>query len=117
LRQLDRHLTDGLAKVYLVAGDETLLVDEALEQIRVAAKRADFAMRELHAADRSFRWAELAAGTDNLSLFASRKIVEIRLATPNMAFLEILAMSFATPQRQNSAKQVKHEESKTLWRR
>ncbi len=79
LRQLDRHLTDGLAKVYLVAGDETLLVDEALEQIRAAAKRADFTMRELHAADRSFRWAELAAGADNLSLFASRKIVEIRL--------------------------------------
>ena len=52
LRQLDKHLTDGLAKVYLVAGDETLLVDEALEQIRAAAKRADFTMRELHAADR-----------------------------------------------------------------
>ncbi len=82
LRQLDRHLTDGLAKVYLVAGDEALLVDEALEQIRAAAKRADFTMRELHGADRSYRWADLAAGTDNLSLFASRKIVEVRLATP-----------------------------------
>jgi DNA polymerase-3 subunit delta len=81
LRQLDRHLNERLAKVYLVAGDEPLLVDEALEQIRVAAKRAEFTTRELHAADRSFRWAELAAGADNLSLFASRKIVEIRLAT------------------------------------
>ena len=46
LRQLDKHLSDGLAKVYLVAGDETLLVDEALERIRAAAKRADFTMRE-----------------------------------------------------------------------
>ncbi|HVY66715.1 MAG TPA: DNA polymerase III subunit delta [Gammaproteobacteria bacterium] len=82
LRQLDRHLKEGLAKVYLVAGDEPLLVDEALEQIRAAAKRSGFATRELHAAERSFRWAELAAGADNLSLFASRKIVEIRLATP-----------------------------------
>ena len=81
LRQLDKHLTERLAKIYLVAGDETLLVDEALEQIRVAAKRADFTTRELHAADRGFRWADLAAGADNLSLFASRKIVEIRLAT------------------------------------
>jgi DNA polymerase-3 subunit delta len=82
LRQLERHLADRLAKVYLVAGDEPLLVDEALERIRAAAKAADFTSRELHAAERSFRWAELAAGADNLSLFATRKIVEVRLATP-----------------------------------
>jgi DNA polymerase III subunit delta len=82
LRQLERHLADRLAKVYLVAGDEPLLVDEALERIRVAARAADFTSRELHAAERSFRWADLEAGTDNLSLFATRKIVEIRLATP-----------------------------------
>ena len=42
LRQLDRHLSDGLAKAYLVAGDETLLIDEALEKIRGAAKGAGF---------------------------------------------------------------------------
>ncbi|HSC14110.1 MAG TPA: DNA polymerase III subunit delta, partial [Gammaproteobacteria bacterium] len=72
----------SLAKVYLVAGDEPLLVDEALEQIRAAAKRAGFTSRELHTAERSFRWADLLAGADNLSLFATRKIVEIRLATP-----------------------------------
>jgi DNA polymerase-3 subunit delta len=71
-----------LAKVYLVAGDEPLLVDEALEHVRAAAMREGFTSRELHAADRSFRWTELLAGADNLSLFATRKIVEIRLATP-----------------------------------
>ena len=81
-RQLERHLADGLAKVYLVAGDEPLLVDEALEQIRAAAVRQGFSSRELHAAERSFRWADLEAGADNLSLFATRKIVEVRLATP-----------------------------------
>jgi DNA polymerase-3 subunit delta len=81
-RQLDRHLTDRLAKVYLVAGDEPLLVDEALEKVRAAAMRDGFTSRELHTADRSFKWVELLAGADNLSLFAQRKIVEIRLATP-----------------------------------
>ncbi len=81
-RQLERHLTDRLAKVYLVAGDEPLLVDEALEQLRAAAMRAGFTSRELHTADRSFKWVDLLAGADNLSLFATRKIVEIRLATP-----------------------------------
>jgi DNA polymerase III subunit delta len=68
--------------VYLVAGDEPLLVDEALEQIRVAARRAGFTTRELHVVDRSFRWAELESEADNLSLFATRKIVELRMATP-----------------------------------
>ena len=81
-RQLGRHLTDRLAKVYLVAGDEPLLVDEALEHVRAAAMREGFTSRELHTADRSFRWTELLADADNLSLFATRKIVEIRLATP-----------------------------------
>jgi DNA polymerase-3 subunit delta len=81
-RQLERHLRDRLAKVYLVAGAEPLLVDEALEQVRAAAMRAGFTSRELHTADRSFKWLDLLAGADNLSLFATRKIVEIRLATP-----------------------------------
>jgi DNA polymerase-3 subunit delta len=81
-KQLERHLSDRLAKVYLVAGDEPLLVDEALEHVRAAAMRAGFGSRELHTADRSFKWGDLLAGADNLSLFATRKIVEIRLATP-----------------------------------
>jgi DNA polymerase-3 subunit delta len=81
-RQLESHLNRSLAKVYLVAGDEPLLVDEALEQLRAAAMRTGFTSRELHTADRGFKWHELLAGTDNLSLFATRKIVEIRLATP-----------------------------------
>ena len=82
LRQLERHLAGGLAQVYLLASDEPLLVDEAVEQIRAAARAAGFDSRELHVTDRSFRWAELESDTDNLSLFASRKIVEIRMPTP-----------------------------------
>lgn len=82
LRQLDRHLADGVASAYLVAGDEPLLVDEALEQIRTAAQKRGFDMRELHSAERNYRWDDLTAGADNLSLFATRKIVEIRMATP-----------------------------------
>jgi DNA polymerase III subunit delta len=68
--------------VYLVAGDEPLLVDEALEEIRVAARRGGFTTRELHVVERSFRWADLESEADNLSLFATRKIVELRMATP-----------------------------------
>jgi len=59
-----------------------LLVDEALEQIRAAARTQGFASRELHAVERSFRWSDLESDADNLSLFATRKIVELRMQSP-----------------------------------
>ncbi|MBN1240918.1 MAG: DNA polymerase III subunit delta [Gammaproteobacteria bacterium] len=82
-RELQRHLDAGkLAAVYLVAGDEPLLVADALGEIRAAARKAGFEQRDLHVVDRSFRWDELASGADNLSLFASRKVLELRLLSP-----------------------------------
>ncbi len=82
LRQLDRHLEKSPARVYLAAADEPLLVAEAVDAIRSAARSAGFDERDLHVVDRGFRWNELEAGADNLSLFASRRIVELRMATP-----------------------------------
>jgi DNA polymerase-3 subunit delta len=75
-------LREGLLPVYLVAGDEPLLVGEALAEIRASARRAGFEDRELHVVERGFRWEELEGAAENLSLFATRKIVELRLATP-----------------------------------
>jgi DNA polymerase III subunit delta len=82
-RDLERHLGgNALAAVYLVAGDEPLLVADALEQIRTAARRVGFEHRDLHVVDRGFNWDELAGGADNLSLFAARNILELRLPSP-----------------------------------
>jgi DNA polymerase-3 subunit delta len=80
-RQLSQHLSKGLAPVYLVSGDEPLLVDEALDAIRVVAEQDGYTDRESHVAERTFDWAEFAAGLQNLSLFASRRIIQIRLPT------------------------------------
>ena len=82
LRSLARHLEDGLAPVYLVAADEPLLVADALDEIRAAARRAGFDTRDLHVTDRSFRWDELLTDADNLSLFAPRRILELRMPSP-----------------------------------
>src|SRR5690606_13929813 len=82
LRSLAGHLEGGLAPVYLVAGDEPLLVANALDAIRAAARRAGFETRDLHVTDRTFQWDELLAGADNLSLFAPRRILEFRMPSP-----------------------------------
>lgn len=81
-RQLERELRRGLAGAYLIAGDEPLLVDEAAEAVRTAAAGAGFDERELYIAERGFRWAALAAGADNFSLFASRRVIELRMPAP-----------------------------------
>ena len=56
LAQLDRSLEAGLKPVYLVAGAEPLLVQEAREKIVSAARNHGFEERELMQAERGFEW-------------------------------------------------------------
>lgn len=79
--QLSSHLKKSLASCYLVTGDEHLLVAEALDAIRDAARQRGFSMRELHVAMAGFDWPQLTASSGNLSLFAERRIIELRLPT------------------------------------
>lgn len=79
--QLSSHLLKSLAPCYLVTGDEHLLVDEALDAVRAAARERGFISRELHVATTGFDWHALTASTGNLSLFAERRIIELRLPT------------------------------------
>jgi DNA polymerase-3 subunit delta len=80
-RQLSSHLSSGVAPLYLVSGDEPLLVGEALDAIRSAARQHGYAEREFQMAERSFDWISFEAGLQNMSLFAERRLIEIRLPT------------------------------------
>lgn len=79
--QLLPHLKNNLAPCYLVSGDEHLLVEEALDSIRAAARDRGFTARELQVATTGFDWTTLNAAGANLSLFAEQRIVELRLPT------------------------------------
>jgi len=81
VNQLSTHLQKSLAPCYLVTGDEHLLVDEALDAIRAAAREQGFTSRELHVATTGFDWAQLHASGANLSLFAEKRIIELRVPT------------------------------------
>ncbi|MEP6996203.1 MAG: DNA polymerase III subunit delta [Betaproteobacteria bacterium] len=77
--QLAAHLARGLAPLYVVHGDEPLLAIEAGDQIRAAARVAGFDDREVLIAETGFKWDVLAAANRNMGLFASRKLVDLRL--------------------------------------
>ncbi|MFK8017332.1 MAG: DNA polymerase III subunit delta [Gammaproteobacteria bacterium] len=79
--RLADHLASRLGQVYLISGDEPLLVDEAADSIRRCAREQGFEERERHVAGAGFDWDGLSAGSANMSLFASRKLVELRLPT------------------------------------
>jgi DNA polymerase-3 subunit delta len=81
LDQLPAALSRGLAPGYLVSGEEPLLAGEAADAIRAAARAAGYADRSVFFVDRSFDWDELRGAAQSLSLFAERRIIELRLAS------------------------------------
>lgn len=78
---LGGHLARDLSPVYLLCGDEPLLVGEAADAVRAKARAAGFADRVVHFIERGSSWADVRADAGSLSLFASRRIVELRMPT------------------------------------
>ena len=78
--QLTASLQRGLAPVYLIGGEEPLLLQECCDQIRAAAKEKGFLERELLQVERGFDWSELQQVAAP-SLFATQKIIDLRLRT------------------------------------
>lgn len=79
--QLSSHLAKPLAPLYLVHGNEPLLVIEAADSIRNAARQQGFTEREVMVVGTGFRWDELFMAAGNMSLFGDRKLVDLRIPT------------------------------------
>ena len=82
--QLAEVLNKGLAPVYLVSGDDTLLVTEACDQIVAAAKQQGFTERSVHHVETGFSWHGLSQDAASMSLFAERKILDVRVASKKL---------------------------------
>lgn len=80
LEQLDAHLQQGLQNTYLVSGDEPLLVQECCDRIREVAKTQEFLERDLFHVEANFDWSQITAASQSMSLFAERRIIEIRIS-------------------------------------
>jgi DNA polymerase-3 subunit delta len=77
--QLAGHLAANLLPAYLVSGDEPLLVGEAADAIRRKAREAGYGEREVFFAERGFDWNALLCAGQSLSLFAARRILEVKM--------------------------------------
>lgn len=78
--QLQSHCAKTFLPVYLISGDEPLQVQEAADAVRAAAKQHGFGERQVMEVGRGFDWSLLAQEADSLSLFAERKLIDLRMS-------------------------------------
>ncbi len=79
--QLAAALQKGLSPVYFISGDEPLQLGEMADAVRAAARNAGYDVREVLVADAGFSWHELTVSAGSLSIFADKKIIDLRLPT------------------------------------
>ena len=77
--QLAEVLNRQLHPLYLISGDEPLQVMEASDRVRAACRQQDYSEREVFDVDASFDWQLLKDEANSMSLFASRRILEVRI--------------------------------------
>ena len=121
--QLPRHLCGELAPIYIVHGAEPLQLEESLDAIRAAAREQGHAERVVLHADAGFDWMLLRQYQDSLSLFADKRLIDLRLAgaKPGKPGTEALVAYTERPSPDNlllvSAGALEWREQKSRWYR
>jgi DNA polymerase-3 subunit delta len=78
--QLADHLARGLRSLYVLHGDEPLLVQEAADAIRRIARERGHTERSVHTVSGAhFDWSAVVAACGAMSLFADRQLIELRI--------------------------------------
>jgi len=78
--QLSQRLKQQAAPLVWISGDETLLVQEACDQVRKFARDNGYSEREVIDAGAGYDWNNLLLSNNSLSLFAERKLIDLRPA-------------------------------------
>ncbi len=82
--QLSSTLAKQSAPLYWLAGDEILLLREAADEVRRYWREAGFTEREVFHVEQGFDWSDFLYQLDAMSLFAERKLLELRLYTAKL---------------------------------
>ena len=79
-QHLQAHASKGLRSLYTLHGDEPLLQQEAMDELRHIARRQGYTERSVYTvAGAHFDWGEVLAAGGSMSLFADKQIIEIRV--------------------------------------
>ena len=78
---LEAHLAKTIAPLYVISSDEHLLALEVADKIRRAARANGYSERDVLTVERNFKWGELLAANQELSLFGDKKLIELRIPT------------------------------------
>jgi DNA polymerase-3 subunit delta len=79
--QLAAHLERDLRPLYVLYGDEPLLVLEAADAIRAKSRQQGYSEREVLTVLPHFDWGQLLAAGGNMSLFGDKKLIDLRIPT------------------------------------
>jgi DNA polymerase-3 subunit delta len=82
--QLLPNLKRGLLPVYLIAGDETLLVQEASDAVKAAAQAAGFSERIQFSIETGFDWGLFKQAYQNTSLFSDKQCIELQMPSTKL---------------------------------
>ncbi|MAU80069.1 MAG: DNA polymerase III subunit delta [Gammaproteobacteria bacterium] len=77
--QLSAALQQSLQSIYLISGDETLLVEEACDAVLGKAREQGFTERSIHHVESGFKWHDVINDAASMSLFAERKVLDLRI--------------------------------------
>lgn len=77
--QLSAHLAQGVKPLYVLYGDAPLLVLEAADLLRAAARERGYTERNVLTVLPGFDWEQLAMAAGNLSLFGDKTFIDLRI--------------------------------------
>lgn len=97
--KLEAHLRQTLAPVYLLHGDEPLQIMEIGDRLRVQARESGFDERQVIVIADDSDWSTFRESADSFSLFAERRLIELRLPTgkPGRVGGEVLKQYCSNP--------------------
>ena len=98
-RDLQRHLKAPHRPLYWIAGDDPFLSQEAGDSIRAFLRKQGFSEREVFSVETGFDWDNFLQLAGSLSLFAERRIIELRFknAKPDEAGKKALEKFLEAP--------------------
>ena len=68
-----------LQNIYIILSNESVLIEESLEKIYAKARSENFTEKESYVIGKGTNWDFLSSAEDNLDLFTTKKVIEIKL--------------------------------------